>query len=393
MSQLRVVITGVGPVSGLGMGRDEFSGGLREGKSAIADLTLFDPGPYGRACASEVRGFDVDDYVLSQQAYLDRSSELAFAAMHLAIDDSGLDMSSLDRETTGLVLGSAWGSQDTSSLFFSDVIEKGPRFAKPFLFPHTYANTVISLMAMEYELTGFHMHLASGATASAQALVQAYDLVRTGRQRLVFAGGYESLSEVRMAAATSRGQLSGGDGAMEMCAPFDKSRTGTILGEGSGVLVVEELEHAKKRGARIIAEIAGAGMAGNMEGAIRLAEADGDKRTCVIASANGSKERDHIELSGLLAIPGVSEGKIPVTALTPMIGDVEGATGALHVSAALSILQDGYVPAIENLSTPDDDAPDFVMGEGRQTDIERVFVSSMGNSGNSVCLAIDKSGQ
>ena len=244
---------------------------------------------------------------------------------------------------------------------------------------------------MEYELTGFHMHLASGATASAQALVQAYDLVRTGRQCMVLAGGYESLSEVRMAAGTSRGQLSGGDDETEICAPFDENRNGTILGEGSGVLVVEELEHAKKRGARIIAEIAGAGMAGNIGDAVRLAGADADKSTCIIASANGARARDAKELAGLLELSGVSEGTIPVTALKSMIGDVEGATGALHASAALSILQDGYVPTIANLSAPDNDTVDFVTGLGRELDIERVLVSSMGYSGNSVCLAIDKS--
>ncbi len=393
MSDARVVITGAGPVSGLGLGFDEFSAGLREGQSAVGEITLFDPEPYDRTCAVEVGSFDVDDYVSSQQTYLDRSAELAFAAMHLAIDHAGIDMSSLDRETTGLILGSGWGCQDTSALFFSDVIEKGPRFAKPFLFPHTYANTVISLIAMEYDLTGFHMHLASGATASAQALVQAYDLVRTGRQTTVFAGGYESLSEVRMAAEALCGRLSGGNGGAEICAPFDKSRNGTILGEGAAVLVIEELEQAKKRGARIIAEISGAGMAGNIESAIRLAQIAEDKPTCVIASANGSQDLDDMELSGLMAVAGMSEGKIPVTALKSMIGDVEASTGALHSAAALSILQDGYLPAITNLTTPIDGVPDLVMGEGRQADIQRVLVNSIDRTGNSVCLAIDKSGQ
>lgn len=385
MSNPRVVITGSGPVSALGFGHDELSAALSKGESAIGDLTLFDPDPYERACAAEVRGFDVADYVASQQSYLDRSAEIAFAAMHLAIADAKLDMDSLDRETTGLILGSAWGCQDTSALFFSDVIEKGPRYAKPFLFPHTYANTVISLLAMEYGLTGFHMHLASGASASAQALVQAYDLVRTGRQKTVFAGGYESLSEARLSAGVAMGQLSGGPAGDEVCAPFDKNRNGTILGEGCGILVVEELEHAKARGARIRGEICAAGLAGNVAGAMRLVSDDDHKPDCIIASANGTQNLDSMELSAL-----TSTENVPVTALKSLTGETDGASGALLSAAALCIMESGLIPPTSNLTAPQDDSIDFVVGEGRQVDVNRVIVNAADHDGNAVSLAIEK---
>ncbi len=391
MSDLRVVITGAGPVTALGLGFDEFSAGLRKGTSAIGDLTLFDPEPYKTACAAEVREFDVCDYVESQQSYLDRSAELAFAAMHLAIADAELDVESLDRDSTGLIMGSAWGDQDTSALFFSDVLEKGPRFAKPFLFPHTYANTVISLLAMEYGLTGFHMHNASGAIASAQTLVQAYDLIRTGRQTIVLAGGYDSLSETRLAADSATGRLAGGAAGDEICAPFDKARCGTILGEGASILVVEELDHARKRGARIRGEITAAALAGNLADAIGMAGVAEKKPDCIIASANGSHDLDRTELSALLPFPAIAGGEVPVTALKSLIGETDGAAGALHVAAALTVIQDGFIPAIANLTEPEDSSPDFVMGEGRQSDVKRVIVNAMDKGGNAVCMAIEKS--
>ncbi len=386
----RAVITGAGPVSGLGMGFNEHSTALKAGESAIGEITLFDPEPYSSACGAEVTDFDVCDYVESQQAYLDRSAELSFAAMRLAITHAGLDMSSIDLQATGLVLGSGWGCEDTSALFFADVIAKGPRFAKPFLFPHTYANTVISLLAMEYGLTGFHMHLASGATASAQALVQAYDLIRTGRQTMVFAGGYDSLSEPRMASESMLGRLSGGSGLTEACAPFDKSRNGTILGEGCGMLVVEEYEQAKQRGARILGEISGASLSGDITEAMQLATATEAGQACALASADGSQALDSMEIAGLRSVPNIASGEVPITALKSLLGETEGASGALDTVAALSILQDGFIPATLNLTDPEDTSLDFVMGEGRQTDVERVIVNAMDHTGNAVCLTIDK---
>jgi 3-oxoacyl-[acyl-carrier-protein] synthase II len=239
----RVVITGIGPVSAIGIGREAFFGALRERRSGIAPVTAFEAG--GRR-AGEVKNFTVADYLESQKNYLDRSSELAFAAMSLALEDADLDPKSCSSDA--LLLGSAYGNLATMSLFFADFVQKGPRLVKPVLFPHTYSNTTISLLAMEYNLAGYHANFSAGTVSSACALVEGFDLIRQGRQTRALAGGFESLSALLLSGLHAAGSLADADG-----------QGGFVPGEGAGIVVLEEREQALARGARILGEVRGAG--------------------------------------------------------------------------------------------------------------------------------------
>ncbi len=404
MPDRHVVITGAGPVSAIGIGRDAFFEGLRSGRSGIGPAAGAPPAGVTSRLAAEVRGFDVRDYLETEKAYLDRASQLGFAAMSLAIEDANLDLKAMDRSTVGLILGSAMGCLESAQLFFSDFIEKGPRFVKPIIFPHTYANTTISLLAMDYGLSGYHLDFASGGTSSAAALLQAYDLVRTGRCPLVFAGGVEALSPLLRRGYELTGRVSPHDGGgAETCAPFDPARNGFVLGEGAGILVLEEAEHARRRGAAILGEVTGASLAAEIS--LGGAGADGTGHGIaramrqaarhaapdyISAAANGSRMLDRVEAAGIRDFLGDAASAVSVGSIKPMVGETLGADGALRAIAALGAMRDGFLPPTLNLARPENEWGLNLAAGGVARPVNRVLVNSIDPGGSVVCLALAK---
>jgi 3-oxoacyl-[acyl-carrier-protein] synthase II len=283
--------------------------------------------------AAEIKSFNVADYLESQKNYLDRSSELAFAALSLALEDANLDPKAC--ASAALLLGSAYGNLATMSLFFTDYVQKGPRLVKPVLFPHTYSNTTISLLAIEYNLSGYHTSYAAGSVSSACALVEAFDLIRQGRETLALAGGFESLNPVLLSGLKASGAWAGEDG-----------HGGFIPGEGAGILVLEERERALARGARILGELAGAGMGGGlrleeaMTEACRQAAWEGSQADLILAHANGSPELDRLEALGIKAFCA-RHPDATVDSIKSLTGETLGAGGALQAMAALGYHADG----------------------------------------------------
>jgi 3-oxoacyl-[acyl-carrier-protein] synthase II len=317
----RVVITGIGPVCAIGIGRDAFGVALRERRSGIGPVTAFEaPGRQ----AGEVKNFSVADYLESPKNYLDRSSELAFAALSLALEDANLDPKACG--SAALLLGSAYGNLATMSLFFTDFVQKGPRLVKPVLFPHTYSNTTISLLAIDYAVAGTHANYAAGAVSSACALVEGFDLIRQGRETRALVGGFESLTPLLLA------------GLRE---------AGFVPGEGAGILVLEERDAALARGARILGEVAGAGMTGGrragdaMAAACRQAGWAPGEVDLIVAHANGNSDTDTLEAAAIRAgYPGAT-----VESIKALTGETLGAGGALQAMAALGLRDQGRMLA------------------------------------------------
>ena len=400
-SNRRVVITGVGPVSAIGIGREAFFAALAEGRSGIGPVSSGVAG-----LVAEVRNFDVRDYLETEKAYLDRSSQLAFAAMSLALEDANLDLKSLDRATIGLILGSAAGCLESAQLFFADFLEKGPRFVKPIVFPHTYSNMPISLLAIEYGLSGYHLGLTSGVTSSAVALVQAYDLVRTGRCPLVLAGGFEALSPLLRRGYELTGRVSPLDGGgTEGCAPFDAARNRFVLGEGAGILVLEDAAHAAQRGAPVLGEVLGGSLGSDASLCGREGATPGHglatvmRRACrqmprldyVSAAAHGGPVTDRVEALALCEFLGADAATVPVSSIKPMIGEVLGADGALRAIAGLAALQTGFMPPTLNLSQPEADCGlNLLRDRGRARPIGHVLVKSIDPDGSVACLALGR---
>jgi 3-oxoacyl-[acyl-carrier-protein] synthase II len=311
-----VVITGAGPVSAIGIGREAFMDGVRRYRSGIGQF------------AAEISDFSVVDYLETEKAYLDRASQLAFAAMSLSIEDANLDLKNMDRSSMGLILGSATGCLASTQLFFNDYLEKGPRFVKPILFPHAYANTTISLLAIEYGLNGYHLNFSSGATSSSGALLHAYDMVRTGRCALAFAGGFEALSPMLL-----RGTA------------LNDDQQGFMPGEGAGIVVLENAAHARQRGAVVLGEILGGGMTGgDILKAMHLACSSLAKRDDAVTGfslATPGGDLDPAEMAAIMEFQGDRPERMPVNRLKAILGETAGADTALRVIAALHAISPG----------------------------------------------------
>lgn len=387
----RVVITGIGPVSALGIGREAFFAALAAGRSGVDEITLFDPEKYGSLRAAEVRSFHIEEYLESQKGYLDRATEFALAAMALAVEDANLDLAQENRARCALMLGSAFGSQDTACTFFSGFLEKGPRLAKPLLFPHTYANTAISMLAIEHKLDGPHLHFSSGGVAAAQAIVAAVDSILSGRADFAFAGGFEALNPAVFATCAQQGWLARATPDVpEASRPFDRRRNGFVLGEGAGILVLEDDEHAQRRGAQVYAEFAGVGDTGDrvsaVQRALTAAGADAAAIAGVFAAANGSVAGDAAECEALAAagLAGVS-----VTSIKPLTGETLGAAAAFQVMAAVAAKQQGQLPAIAHLEQPEPGvALAYVRGAPLSRQLPCLLVNAADPGGAAVSLVL-----
>lgn len=324
----QVVITAAGPVTAIGIGQDCFTAGILENESGIMEIAAFEHDQYHAHNAAAVEDFEVDDFLATPKNYLDRNTELSFGAFSLALEASGIDLEQADKSQIALIWSTAFGGSDTMNLFYKDVQTKGPRFGKPILFPHTYSNTPVSMLSIEYKLNGPHMNFVSGWTASGQALAYGYDLITNGQVPMAFVGGAEAFNETVFRYNLAKNNLA-----------TDKNSDGAVMGEGSGMLVLEDAGSAAQRGADIMAEVYGIGMSGSVETAMSsaienagLTVADVD---LVITSANGIPEIDKVETGSIKNILG----DIETFNVKSLIGETFGAAGILQLHAALSILE------------------------------------------------------
>ncbi|MCX7591768.1 MAG: beta-ketoacyl-[acyl-carrier-protein] synthase family protein [Kiritimatiellae bacterium] len=398
----RVVISGVGAVTPLGHGRDRVFAALGECKSGITGISLFDTNGLKGRTAAEIREFKIETFLDTQKTYLDRSSQFALAALALAMQDAGIVPGTISGERPALIFGTAWGSLETMTIFFTDFLNKGPRLVKPFIFPHAYANTAISLAAMEFGLDGYHLNFSSGTVAGACSILAAFDRVRMGHETVAFAGGYESLSRALFLGCEAAGELSPGEGGKERCAPFDHNRNGFVLGEGSGILVLEELEHAQHRGARIYAEVCGAGFAADnansprgeglaraMRQAMHEASVSREEIDFVLANANGSILGDRREALAISTALGDNGPSVPVTSIKPLLGETLGASGSLQVVAALAAMETKCLPPILNLESPEEGLDlQFVRDASPRQEVRAALVNSTDPGGTAISFLL-----
>ena len=360
--------------------------------------------------AAQVKGFHAEEYLKSQKTYLDPASAFALAGASLALQDSGIDLAREERTRVGVMLGSAYGSLSTMNLFFEDFLRKGPRFVKPFLFPHVYANTAISLLAIEYTMKGFHTMFSSGFISAASALLYGGDVIRQGRADVIVAGGVDALNATLLRGYAAMGLLAApsGDGAGSR--PFDQRRSGMVLGEGGAVLILEDWDHAASRGARVYAELAGGGMfsgggvtreeplyrdalARSMAAALSEAETAASAVDYISASANSSRLLDAEEGAAIESLFASTNPGVCVSSIKSMIGETMGAGGAMQAIGAVGALMTGQVPATANLTQPERDwGVRMVMGTAAQRQVRNVLVNSVDPGGSVVSLALRRTG-
>ena len=404
----RVVITGMGALTPLGNSVEEFWQGCVEGRSGIDWITLFDNSAYPVKVDGEIRNFDPTEYMDRKEARrMARFSQLSVAAAKMALADSGLKLEEEDTTRIGVLLGNGNGGYPETDDAMRTIVSRGGSRLDPFYMSKILPNIAAAQVAMQFGLRGYNNTVTTACAASTQAMGDALDIIRLGRADVMVAGGGEAgICELGLAAFHIMRALSTReDEPMKASRPFDANRDGFVCAEGAALFVFETLEHAERRGARILAEMAGYGACSDAyhvvapcvdgEGAqraIRLAVEDAgltlDDIDYINAHGTSTPANDASETMAIKAVFGERAYGIPVSSTKSMIGHTLGASGAIESVACLKAIETGIVPPTINYETPDETCDlDYVPNEARKVGkVRAVLKNSFGFGGQNACL-------
>ncbi|MEQ1857939.1 MAG: beta-ketoacyl-[acyl-carrier-protein] synthase family protein [Longimicrobiales bacterium] len=397
-----VVITGIGPLTACGAGADGLLAGLRARRSPVADVTRFDTSLFRSHMAAEIVGFEPTVYLDAKQARrVDRFVQFSLIGTKLAIQDSGLDVASVDPTRVAVMMGSAMGGLAYAETQLREFIAGDAKHIDPRLATTTFAGAASCFVAIEYGFTGPNTTNAMSCAAGTIGIGEAARLIREGVVDVAIAGGVDApLAPVCYGAfASMRAMSQRNDAPEKACRPFDQDRDGFVMGEGSCMFVMESAESAKARGAKIYAELRGYGInndayhmaAPRPDGSraadcIRAAIASADLSPTDIghvnAHASSTPLNDQTESKAIRAALGSHADSVPVTGTKPYHGHALGASGAIEVAVACLTLRDGWIPPTLNLEQPAPDCDlDYVTGAGREVRPKAVVSNSFGFGG------------
>ena len=402
----RVIVTGMGVVSPLGNSLDETWQGIKEGKSGIANITGFDCTDYKVQIAAEVKDFDASQFVDKREARkMARFTQFAVAAAVQAVKDAGLTKETIDADRTGIMLGNGIGGFEIYESSFKKYFESGPARIPPMTVPLLIPNEAAGNISMLLGIHGPSWTLATACASGTDALGNALDMVRSGRVDMCLAGGTEATVTGFGISCFTILQTLASDYNSEpakACCPFDKKRSGFIMGEGAAILILEEYEHAKKRGAKIYAEFAGYGSSSDAYhltspdpsgtgGALAMTKALQDAgvkpEDVQYYNAHGTSTpiNDPAETAMIKKAFGDHAYKMKVSSTKSMTGHCLGAAGALEAVFCVKAIQDGFFPPTINLTEPDLEAHcdlDYVPNKGLSGDIRCAASGSLGFGGH-----------
>ena len=409
----RVVITGLGAISPLGHTVAEYWDGLTHGRSGIGLITQFDPAEYPTHIAGEVKNFDVTHWMNIKEARrIGRASQLAIATANEALKDSGLGMPFPEdlQEETGVLIGTAMGNFDKADEEMQIFRKKGWRFASPFGITASLPNMPSHHVSMLAQAKGPISTVVSACATGTQAIGEAAEHIRRGAAKIMISGGVEGMIRPYGIAGFNvmRALSTRNDDPAHASRPFDKTRDGFILSEGCGLLVLENLEHAQSRGAKIYAEVLGyssssdayhvaapdptaAGAVRAMKWALRDARIDPNEVSYINAHGTSTPVNDAVETMAIKKLFGEQAYNIPISSTKSMIGHCMGAAGALEAIACIKILQEQFIHATMNYETPDPECDlDYVPNTPRQAEVSVTLSNSFGLGGNNACLVLGK---
>ena len=391
----KVAITGLGVISPLGTGKDEFWSGLRQGKTGFKEITLFDTSPFTVKIAAEISDFDPQTYLGKKGLReLDRSTRLVCSAAKLALDDADLVITDDNSDRTGVSIGATFGSLHSISQFDRVGLIEGPRYVNPSHFPNTVINSPASRVSIRFKIKGFNSTISNGFCAGLDSLIYACDFLRLNRADAVLAGGVEELCEETFFGFEKLGCLSGSDGFDQICCPFDKRRNGVILSEGSSVLVLEDMDAARRRGADIHAVVLGYGSSfdlsagigatctgDGLRNAITSALTDAGISTYAVdyisSCANSSRDVDRLETEVFKKVFGEWSRKVPISSIKSMIGESFSASGSLSLASAVGVLRHGIIPPTINYREKDPECDlDYVPNTAREKQVKIALVTA-----------------
>ena len=405
----RVVITGLGVVTPVGNDLETFWTALKEGKSGIDRISAFDISQYDCKIAGEVRNFDPKPVFKNPKDIrrTDRFVHLAMGAAKMSVQDSGIDLEKVDRDRFGTIISSGIGGLKTLEEQFTILMNKGPSRTSPFTIPMLISNMASGIISMEFGLRGPNMCIVTACATSNNSIGESWRMIKFGDADLFLAGGSEaSIVELGLAGFSSMRALSRRNDQPERASrPFDRDRDGFVMSEGAGVLVVEELEHAKKRGAKIYCEITGYGVTADAhhmtappedgEGAARAMKLALDHAKLspkdvdyINAHATSTGLGDIAETKAIKMVWGEEEAKkVAISATKSMTGHLLGGAGAVEMAACIMSIRDGIIPPTINLENPDPECDlDYTANKAKEKKVRVALNNSFGFGGHNATL-------
>ena len=411
MSERRVVITGIGVVSPVGNDLPSFWESVKAGRSGIGRISAFDTEKFDCQIAGEVRGYDPVPYYKTPKDVrrTDRYTQLAMGAAKMSLDDSGLDLAAVDLDRTGVIIGSGVGGLATMETQVGQMLIKGPDRTSPFMIPMMISNMASGFISMEYGLRGPNMAIVTACATANHCMGEAWRIIKFGDADVMLTGGSEAcIVPVGIAGFAAMRALSVRNDEPERASrPFDKDRDGFVMGEGAGVIILEEYEHAKKRGAKIYCEVTGYGLTADAyhmsapspdgEGAARCmamamkhAKVNPEEVDYINAHGTSTPVGDVCETKAMKRAFGEHAKKgLAVSSTKSMTGHLLGAAGAVEMAACVMAMRDSILPPTINLDNPDPECDlDYVPNKAREKKVKIAISNSFGFGGHNSSLLI-----
>jgi 3-oxoacyl-[acyl-carrier-protein] synthase II len=407
----RVVVTGMGVVSPVGNDLQSFWSALCAGKSGIGPVTLFDATAYQSRIAGEVKGIDFGRFVEPKEVRrTDRAILLSLVAAREAFEQSKLDLSKEDPERCATIVGAGIGGIATLEGEERKLLERGPSRVSPFLIPMMIPDMPAGRISMEYGLKGPNFAVVSACASSSHSIGEAFLHITCGMADVAVTGGTEAaIVPIAFAGFCSMGALSKRNDIPEKASsPFDKKRDGFVIGEGSAIIVLEELEHARRRGVPIFAEMLGYGATGDafhlsapdpegsgaqgcMRAAIKNAGLRPEQIDYINAHGTSTELNDKIETSAIKKVFGESAKTVAISSTKSMTGHMLGATGAIEFIASVMAIQEGIIPPTTSYEDPDPDCDlNYTPNAAVKRNVRYAISNSFGFGGHNACLAIGR---
>ena len=406
----RVVVTGMGAITPIGNDVESFWQGLKDKTVGIGPITYFDTTEYKCKLAAEVKGFDPKQYMDAKAARrMEAFSQFAVAASKEALEQSGIDMEKEDPYRVGVCVGSGIGSLQAMEKDVKKLNEKGPSRVNPLLVPLMISNMAAGNVAIQFGLKGKCFNVVTACATGTHSIGEAFRSIQYGEADVMVAGGAEaSITPIGIAGFTSLTALNTTEDASRASIPFDEDRNGFVMGEGAGVVVLESLEHAKARGANILAEVVGYGATGDafhitspaedgsgaaraMENAMKDAGITAEDIDYVNAHGTSTHHNDLFETKAIKLALGDHAQKVKINSTKSMIGHLLGAAGGVEFITCVKSIQDGFVHATAGLKKPGEGCDlDYTMGDGVSMNVDVAISNSLGFGGHNASLIVKK---
>ena len=406
----RVVITGLGAITPIGNNVEEFWKGIKEGKCGIDEITEFDTTDFKVKLAGEVKEFNPDEHFERREAKrMDRFSQFAVVVAREAWKDSGLDKEKENMERVGVIVGSGIGGLGTIEKDNRNLVEKGPDRVSPMYIPMAIGNMAAGNVALDLGAKGESISMVTACASGTHCIGESFRMIKHGYQDIVIAGGTESsVTPSGIAGFANIKALTLSNDKNRASIPFDKERSGFVMGEGAGIVILEELEHAKARGAKIYAEIVGYGATSDayhitspapggeggaraMKVAIEEAGINPEEITYINAHGTSTHLNDSCETSAIKLALGESAKKVMVSSTKGNTGHLLGAAGGVEAVVCAKAIQDDFVPPTINYKVPDEECDlDIVPNKGRNVEVKYAMSNSLGFGGHNSSILLKK---